>query len=162
MKIVRNRAGKSTAWAVIVTLLLPLFAAVGCGGGSAGSQANAAPIDDSGFGYNRQGNAPMGAPLAPTGMTTRQKLVALTGAAALYYLYKTHNSQAGVTPANQYYLSKNGRVYYRDAQSQVHWVTPPTAGIQVPEQEARDYRGFQGYEASSTGRDLTNLPEARM
>jgi hypothetical protein len=145
----RRRTGRVTAWALIVALLAPLAFAAGCGGGP--SRVNAPPIDDSGFGYNR----PMGAPVPPAGMTTRQKLVTLAGAAA-------HNSQPGVNAQNQYYLSRNGRVYYRDANGQAHWVTPPKDGIRIPENEAAQYRHLQGYEFSSTGRDLTQVPEARM
>ena len=62
-------------------------------------------------------------------------------------------------PQGQYYLSKNGRVYYRDAQHRAHWVTPPPEGIQVPEAQAQQYRDFQGYNNSATGRDLTGLAQ---
>ncbi len=82
----------------------------------------------------------------------------LAGAAALYYLYKRHQTAtAAAGEDSQYYLSKNGRVYYRDADHRAHWVTPPPGGIQVPESEAMDYRNFQGYNNSSSGRDLTGL-----
>lgn len=91
-------------------------------------------------------------------LSTGKKVVILAGAAALYYLYKHHKNAAqkeGVE--GQYYLSKNGRVYYRDAEHRAHWVTPPPEGIAVPESEATEYRGFQGYDNSTTGRDLSNL-----
>jgi hypothetical protein len=91
-------------------------------------------------------------------ISTKTKLVVLAGAAALYYLYKKHKSaqqQEGVD--GQYYLSKNGRVYYRDAEHRAHWVTPPPNGITVPEAEAAEFRDFQGYNHQPTGRDLTSL-----
>ena len=92
------------------------------------------------------------------GITTKQKLVVLAGAAALYYLYKKHKAKANQTGTQgQYYLSQNGRVYYRDANHQAHWVTPPPGGIQVPESEAADYSNFQGYDNRQGGRDLQGL-----
>ncbi|HEX5660742.1 MAG TPA: hypothetical protein VFX59_26295 [Polyangiales bacterium] len=94
----------------------------------------------------------------PTGMSTKKKVVLLAGAAALYYLYKKHqDAKSAEGPDGQYYLSKNGRVYYRDAEHRAHWVTPPPGGIQVPEDQASEYREFQGYENRDTGRDLSGL-----
>jgi hypothetical protein len=90
-------------------------------------------------------------------MSTGQKVAVLAGAAALYYLYNKHKNSQEQGPEGQYYLSKNGRVYYRDAQHRAHWVTPPPGGIQVPESEARQYRDFEGYNNSRTGRTLSDL-----
>jgi hypothetical protein len=92
-------------------------------------------------------------------MSTKTKVVMLAGAAALYYMYKQHQkaSPTAAGEQGQYYLSKNGRVYYRDAEHRAHWVTPPATGIAVPESDAAEYRGFQGYDNSATGRDLTGL-----
>ena len=107
-------------------------------------------------GSERQGRSPEPSP--HRGMTTGQKVVVLGGAAALYYLYKHHqsaNAQQG--PDSQYYLSKNGRVYYRDADHRAHWVTPPPEGLRVPESEAGEYRQFQGYDGNANGRDLAGL-----
>ena len=85
----------------------------------------------------------------------------LAGAAALYYLYKRHQNAAATSTGenSQYYLSKNGRVYYRDADPRAHWVTPPPNGIQVPEAEAAEFKAFQGYDNSSAGRDLSGLSD---
>ena len=119
-----------------------------------GKSAPPPPVDDS-----RSGHA-NGAPTttAPHGMTTEKKVVLLAGAAALYYLYKHHqNAAAKDGPESQYYLSKNGRVYYRDADHRAHWVTPPSEGIEVPASEAAEYRAFQGYDRSASGRDLAGL-----
>jgi hypothetical protein len=96
-----------------------------------------------------------------TGMSAREKMVILGGAAALYYLYRRHqHAPADVGPEGQYYLSKNGRVYYRDAEHRAHWVTPPPGGIAVPADEAADYAEFQGYQNRPTGRDLSDLQAA--
>src|SRR5262249_7766801 len=48
------------------------------------------------------------------GLSTGQKVAILAGAAALYYLYNKHKNAQGTGKQGQYYLSKNGRVYYRD------------------------------------------------
>lgn len=150
---------KAPAWLLVATLVLPLFL-TGCGGPSTPPP----PVDDSGYrggtGYNEGYNRPLGAPAAQRpGMS---KTVMLAGAAALYYLYKQHQNAAATTgPDGQYYLSKNGRVYYRDAEHRAHWVTPPPGGIQVNANEARGLEGFQGYNNASYGRDLSNLPEGR-
>ena len=141
-----------TSWLLSSFLMTPLF--VGCGGRTAESVDNSRPVSNA-------------APIAPetkkTGLTNTQKVgVTLAGAAALYYLYNQHKKAQAADGANsQYYLSKNGRVYYRDAQHKAHWVTPPQGGVQVPADEAERYRDFQGYQNRSTGRDLTTLPEAQ-
>jgi len=82
--------------------------------------------------------------LAVQAMSTRKKVVLLAGAAALYWLYKRHQNSRGVGPNGQYYRSKNGRIYYRDARThQAVWVTPPPASrpIQVPADEYQQYVG---------------------
>jgi hypothetical protein len=99
-------------------------------------------------------------PQAKEGMSTKGKLVILAGAAALYYLYKkSQGSKVESGPESQYYLSKNGRIYYRDAEGRAHWVTPPQEGITVPASEADAYREFQGYDNRSTGMDLQGAIE---
>jgi hypothetical protein len=93
-----------------------------------------------------------------TGMSSTQKMVILGGAAALYYMYRKHqHAAAEVGPDGQYYMSKNGRVYYRDAEHRAHWVTPPPGGISVPADEAGEYAQFQGYQNRPTGRGLSDL-----
>jgi len=83
------------------------------------------------------------------GLTGRQKVAVLVGAAALYYLWKTHQNAAGAGSQGKYYLSKNGRVYYRDANGNPHWVTPPR--IEVPADQAQEYSRFAGYNNRATG-----------
>ncbi len=97
---------------------------------------------------------------ANKGLNTGQKVAILVGTAALYYLYNQHKNKQEQGPEGKYYLSKNGRVYYRDAQARVHWVTPPPEGIQVPEAEAQQYRDFQGYNNRAAGRSLRDLVPA--
>lgn len=143
------------AWLLTVLLTVPLFA--GCGG----SQSNAPPppVDDTRGGT--VSNPPPGnQPQARRGLSTGQKVAILGGAAALYYLYNRQKNAKGQGAEGKYYLSKNGRVYYRDAEGRAHWVTPPQGGIRVPEAEAQQYRDFQGYNNSPTGRDLTDLQPA--
>ena len=136
-------------------LALLLAAAMTAGSLSAcGKSEPPSPVDDT---RTATGAGPAAQPTT-TGMSTGKKVVMLAGAAALYYLYKHHQSaSAKEGPEGQYYLSKNGRVYYRDAEHRAHWVTPPPGGISVPESEAADYRGFQGYDGSTSGKDLTGL-----
>lgn len=138
-----------------VLLWVPFF--TGC----ASQQSSAPPpVDDT-----RTGSQTYPAPTNPQakkkGLSTGQKaVITLAGAAALYYLYKQHQNKQEEGAQGKYYLSKNGRVYYRDAQHQAHWVTPPPGGVQVPADEAQQYRDFQGYNNSPTGRDLSGLGSA--
>lgn len=146
-------------WIRLVALLLtalltlPLFTA--CGGAS--NTVAPPPVDDTLRGTQTY---PTNQPQARRGLGTGQKVALLAGAAALYYLYNQHKNSQEQGPQGQYYLSKNGRVYYRDAEHRAHWVTPPPEGIRVPESQAQQYRDFQGYNNRPTGRDLTELQPA--
>lgn len=136
-----------------VLLWVPFF--TGCA--SQQSSAPPPPVDDTRTGSQTY-PAPANQPQAKKkGLSTGQKVAILAGAAALYYLYNQHKNKQEQGPQGKYYLSKNGRIYYRDAQNRAHWVTPPPGGIQVPESEAQRYRDFQGYNNSPTGRDLTDV-----
>lgn len=142
--ISRKLFSKWIALGLVVTL--SAVTSFGCG-----RTEPAPPVDDS-----QRGAAASESERA--GMSTGKKVVLLAGAAALYYLYKKHqNAKTEAGPDSQYYLSKNGRVYYRDAEHRAHWVTPPPGGISVPAEQAHEYREFQGYENSSSGRDLRGL-----
>ncbi len=91
------------------------------------------------------------------GMSTGKKVAMLAGAAALYYMYKKNQSQRSQGEnVPQYYLSKNGKVYYRDAKGGVHWVEQPTAALSVPEGEARAYNvdQYRGYNGRTGGREI--------
>lgn len=152
MKSLRTQRFTSTV--ACAALVLPGLLMAGCGSG-APSAASAPPIDASRGGY-----APP--PVAPPrqGMSTGKKVALLAGAAALYYLFKKNQEKkaAGQLQGQpQYYLSKNGRVYYRQANGQAVYVTPPPQGIQVPYDEAQQYSQFQGYDNRSSGRTLQDL-----
>jgi hypothetical protein len=104
---------------------------------------------------------PYGQPTAPAqprqGMTGKQKVMLLAGAAAVYYLYKKHQNRQGHGPDGKYFLSKNGRVYYRDMKTgQFHWVDPPRQPISVP---AEEYERYTGQRASGyDGRIIQDAP----
>lgn len=143
--------------ALILSLLLtvPLFTACG----SRQATTPPPPVDDT-RGGTVSNTRPVNQTQVKKGLSTGQKIAILTGAAALYYLYNQNKNKQQQGPEGQYYLSKNGRVYYRDAQGRAHWVTPPPEGIRVPEAQASQYRDFQGYNNRATGRDLTDLQPA--
>jgi hypothetical protein len=143
--IFKERKIVSRLFAVLLSALLMVPLLSSCGGGS--KTATPPPVDDT-IGRtvsNRTTNQP------------EVKKAILAGAAALYYLYNQHKNAPQEGAQGKYYLSKNGRVYYRDAEHRAHWVTPPPEGIRVPESEAQKYREFQGYNRSSSGRDLTGI-----
>ena len=143
--------------AVFLSALLTVPMLSACGGGNSRTAAPPPAVDDT-VGRTVNNPNPANQPQAKPGLSNRNKvLITLAGAAALYYLYNQRKNAKGEGAQGKYYLSKNGRVYYRDAQNRPHWVTPPTQGIQVPESEARQYQDFQGYNGRSTGRDLTNV-----
>ncbi|MEH2160421.1 MAG: hypothetical protein V7K38_05100 [Nostoc sp.] len=150
-----NRLASLTTTVFLSTLLtVPLLNS--CGGGS--QHAAPPPIDDS-VGRNLNNRAPVNQPQASRGLSTGQKVAILAGAAGLFYLYNQRKNAQGTGAQGKYYLSKNGRVYYRDAQRRPIWVTVPQEGIRVPQEEAQQYRDFQGYNNSPTGRDLRGLGE---
>ncbi|WP_392530776.1 hypothetical protein [Nostoc sp. C117] len=140
--------------AVLLSALLTVPLLSSCGGGSQKASVPP-PVDDtiSRTVSDRTTNQTE----AKKGLSTGQKVALLAGAAGLYYLYNQHKNAPQEGAQGKYYLSKNGRVYYRDAEHRAHWVTAPAEGIRVPESEAQKYRQFQGYNGSSTGRDLTGL-----
>jgi hypothetical protein len=136
------------------SLMLPLLLA-GCGG----QQASTPPPPVNDYGRGRAA-PPVGQTQARGGLTGRQKVAILVGAAALYYLYRKHQKAAAASGQNvQYYRSKStGQIYYRDSEHRAHFVTPPAGGIQVPESEASEYRDYQGYNQQTTGRGVNDLP----
>lgn len=152
--IYRERKFTSRLLAVVLSALLLVPILSSCGGGS--RTAAPPPVDDT-IGRQVSNTNPANQPQAKKGLSTGQKVAILAGAAALYYLYNQHKNAQGEGAQGKYYLSKNGRVYYRDAQHRAHWVTPPPEGIQVPESQAQQYRDFQGYNGRSTGRDLSDI-----
>ena len=137
----RRRSGVQVLCIVMAGILgsLPL---AGCGRSSEQASAPASPYDE------RRGSS---VPGQRRGLSTGQKVAILAGAAALYYLYNKHKNSQGEGKTGRYYRSKNGRIYYRDAQGRPIWVTPPSGGIQVPADEAEQYRRYQGYNNQTAG-----------
>lgn len=158
MNTIKSETKRSRFMALLLTTLLTFPFLSACGS-SKQSSAPPPPVDDTRAGSVQTTRATP-TPEAKKGLSNTQKVAILAGAAALYYLYRQHQNKQEQGPQGKYYLSKNGRVYYRDAQNRAHWVTPPPEGIKVPEAEAERYRDFKGYNNQTTGRDLTGLPEA--
>ncbi|MEH1967028.1 hypothetical protein [Nostoc sp.] len=152
--IYKERKIVSRLFAVLLSALLMVPLLSSCGGGS--KTATPPPVDDT-IGRTVSDRNATNQPQAKKGLGTGQKVAILAGAAALYYLYNQHKNAPQEGAQGKYYLSKNGRVYYRDAEHRAHWVTPPSEGIRVPESEAQKYQQFQGYNGSSSGRDLTGI-----
>ncbi len=100
-----------------------------------GKPAETSPSNPAGTPY---GSVPPPRQNTP-GMSTGKKVALLAGAAALVYLYNKHKNARGAGAQGQYYLSKNGRVYYRDSKGNAVWVTPPKEGIPVPQEQAAVY-----------------------
>jgi len=151
----RLKFSRTIALLLTALLSLPLFTA--CTGGS----NEAAPPRDARYGQPAPNRANPPRPQARQGLSTGQKVAILAGAAALYYLYNQHKNKQEQGAQGKYYLSKNGRVYYRDAQGRAQWVTPPREGIRVPESEAQQYQDFEGYNGRTSGRDLNDLVPTR-
>lgn len=114
-------------------MCLPLLA--GCGGGNKNEPVSETP-----------------APSAKPGLSGKQKLIALAGAAALYYVFKTYTADKQNAPQNvkqavpdgvQLYRSEaTGGIYYRDPKThKAHWLTIPNGKIEVPE---NDYNNIMG------------------
>ncbi len=142
----RSHRGRGTALAVALCLTAPLLAAA--------LRPASAQI--------------LGGRPAPQrqGMSTKKKVALLAGAALVYYLYKKHQAKqaetqrtavAGRSSQNgtrataktpQLYRSKNGGVYYRDAQNRPVWLTAPSRRVEVPVDElqryAPDYQRYRG------------------
>lgn len=151
--IYKERKIVSRLFAVLLSALLMVPLLSSCGGGSKNASVPP-PVDDT---VSRTVSDRTNQTEVKKGLGTGQKVALLAGAAALYYMYNQHKNAPQEGAQGKYYLSKNGRVYYRDAEHRAHWVTPPSEGIRVPESEAQKYREFQGYNRSATGRDLTGL-----
>lgn len=98
------------------------------------------------------------------GMSGKQKMLLLGGAALAYYLWKRNrNAQNQALPQGvQMYRSKNGGIYYRDPQSkQPIYVVPPasqrfTQTLQVDPSEVQGLGldQYQGYNGSTNGTGL--------
>ena len=126
--------------AVLVGLMT--FSLTGCGGGTINAESQpGGPMGQT---------APMGQPeQRRPGLSNKQKVLLLAGAAAVYYMYQKHKNKQGEGAQGRYYRSKNGRVYYRDLKTgKYQWVDPPSQPIQVP---AADYERYTGRSVDSYG-----------
>ncbi|MDZ8225394.1 hypothetical protein [Nostoc sp. ChiVER01] len=150
--VYKERKIVSRLLAVVLSALLTVPLLSSCGGSRNASVPP--PVDDT---AGRTVSDRQTQTQAKKGLGTGQKVALLAGAAALYYMYNQHKNASQDGAQGKYYLSKNGRVYYRDAEHRAHWVTPPSEGIRVPESEAQQYRQFQGYNGNTSGRDLTGI-----
>lgn len=142
------RASRWVALSLAFSLALPAVAmTAGCG-----NKGNGAQQTDAG------GGAPMtNTPAAKPGLSTKQKVVLLAGAALLFYIYKKDkaNNAAAANGAPggkpQLYQEEQGpnkgAIYYRDANHQVHWLKAPAQGVQVPADQVQQY--LPGYNASN-------------
>jgi hypothetical protein len=140
---VRRHGMKPLALVLSGSLVLPTL--VGCGGQPATQQAAPPPGFNSGSGGNAQPR---------TGMSTRNKVILLAGAAALYYIYnKRKNSQQQGAQGKYFRSEANGRIYYRDLKTgKFQYVSPPTQPIQVPAEELAGMQGLQRYQGYNNNR----------
>jgi len=143
---------RPTALLLVASLLSPF--AAGCGGHQ--NDAVPPPVSDT------SSTAPGPGPAKKPGMSTGKKVViALAGAALLYYLYKHHVEQNGQKV--QYYKSKkSGRIYYRDPKThQAHYVTPEQySKVEVDPEDAKQLEQYKGYDNQSTGQDYEGEKDA--
>jgi len=151
----RGRGARFLALGLALSMVSPILA--GCGRGDVNATngpGNAGMNNPAGPGASVRGDRSTyssGQQERRQGLSTKQKVAILAGAAALYYMYNRHKNKQGAGKQGQYYLSKNGRVYYRDQNGNPVWVTPPREGIQVPAEEAEQYSRFRGYNGRNTG-----------
>ncbi len=141
------RASRLIALALVASFALPTLAVTaGCGSknNSADQTAASAPTDTT--------NAQPNAQPAKAGLSTKQKVVLLAGAALLFYLYKRYQSQdkaaaaAGGAKQQLYREDKGpnkGAIYYRknDANHTVVWLQAPVGGVHVPADQAQETLG---------------------
>lgn len=137
------RTSRFVALALVASFALPtLTVTAGCGNKNAD---NTSTVSNSAPG-------PMtSTPPAKAGLTGKQKVVLLAGAALLFYLYKRYQKQDAAAVQNgaggkpQLYREKKGpnkgAIYYRknDANHTVVWLKAPPQGVQVPEDQVQQY-----------------------
>ena len=145
------RAPRFIALALVASLALPTLAVTaGCGGKNNASDQSSASAPAPADATTAQPNAQP----AKAGLSTKQKVVLLAGAALLYYMYTRYKKQdaqaaqnggAGAHP--QLYREdkgpNKGAIYYRknDANHTVVWLQAPAGGVQVPADQAQQALG---------------------
>jgi len=146
------RASRFIALALVASFALPTLAVTaGCGSknNAADQTATSAPVAPVGAMDTQPGAQP-----AKAGLSTKQKVVLLAGAALLYYMYTRYKKQdaqaaqnggAGANP--QLYREdkgpNKGAIYYRknDANHSVVWLQAPAQGVQVDANQAQQALG---------------------
>ncbi len=156
------RAPRLAALSLALTFALPMIALTAGCGQKAGDQTTTTSAPGP-----MANNSPMAnnAP-AKAGLTTKQKVVLLGGAALLFYLYKRYQkqdqaaAQNGTMGANgkpQLYREEKGpnagAIYYRknDANHTVVWLSAPQQPVQVPQSEVQQYLPDYNPNGGSTG-----------
>ena len=145
------RASRLIALALVASFALPTLAVTaGCGGKNNASDQSSAGTPAPANATTAQPNAQP----AKAGLSTKQKVVLLAGAALLYYMYTRYKKQdaqaaqnggAGANP--QLYREdkgpNKGAIYYRknDANHTVVWLQAPAGGVQVPADQAQQALG---------------------
>jgi hypothetical protein len=130
-----------TALVVATSLLMPALAGCGSKGGDTSSapSGSAAPAP-------QMAATPQTAPAtAKPGLSTKQKVVLLAGAALLFYIYqkdKSNNAKAAAAGSAKPQLFQEGKgpnkgaIYYHDPSDPTHkkiiWLTAPSGQVQVP------------------------------
>jgi hypothetical protein len=137
----RGGFGRPAALLLAVSMTVPTLAGCGGGGGAGSGNIQAPP----GMGQTAQQG----------GMSNKQKVMLLAGAAALYYLYNKRKNAQQKGPNGKYFRSEStGRIYYRDLKTgEAQWVSPPRQPIQVPANEInpQEYSRYQGYNNQNNG-----------
>lgn len=136
------RASRLIALALVASFALPTLAVTaGCGSKNNNTTTAQTPMADT---------TPNAQP-AKAGLTGKQKVVLLAGAALLFYMYTRYKkqdaaaAQGGAKP--QLYREdkgpNKGAIYYRknDANHTVVWLQAPAGGVQVPADQAQQALG---------------------
>lgn len=139
------RASRLIALALVASFALPTLAVTaGCGSknNDTGQVSTNGPTD----------TGTMNTQPAKAGLTGKQKVVLLAGAALLFYLYKRYQAQdkaaaaqGGANGKPQLYREEKGpnkgAIYYRknDANHTVVWLQAPAQGVQVPADQVQQY-----------------------
>lgn len=139
------RGMRPTAWVLLGSMSAPLL--VGCDGPAATTSQPTSMT-------RQQGGSRPAMNRSQGGMSTKQKVALLAGAAALYYIYNKRKAAKNEGPQGKLYRSEStGRLYYRDLKTGTDtWVSPPTRPIRVPMEEAQSYQGYQGFNNAQDGR----------
>lgn len=155
-KVFPTRPSHLVALGISASLLTSTLLA-GCGGQSSqpSTLPQAPPPSSMSGGRMNQTNTRQG-------LSGKQKVALVAGAALLYYFYRKHQkAQAQAGPNGQYFVSKStGRVYYRvlngkDAGA-YQWVSPPAQAVQVQPSDVQQYglQGYQGYNGATSGQQF--------